>query len=462
MSRHRQHPTITPANALVAALSLLPGLVAPASASPLGFFFEDARLHASDAAGGDELGYSVAVSGSVVVVGAWLDDDDGNASGAAYVFIQPAGGWSGTLTEAAKLHASHGAAGDNFGAAVAISGTTIVVGAPGDDDNGGNSGSAYVFSEPPGGWSGTLTEDAKLVASDGEGEDNLADSVAVDGATIVAGARGRDTTTHNDAGAAYVFKEPVGGWSGILTEETILLASDGFSEDQLGYAVAVTGLTVVAGAPFHNDQGGDSGAVYVFSNPEGSIVSGTVVFEDAKLLASDGAMDDNLGLSVGASGGTIVAGAIFHDSTALDAGAAYVFVEPPGGWEGTQNEDAKLLASGGAADDHFGQSVAVAGGRIVVGAYNDSEGLGAAYAFDEPGGGWAGTLAETSKLLASDGALNDRFGSASAVAGGTIVVGAARGGAGGSAYVYGAGTPSVIFADGFESGDTGAWSLSSP
>lgn len=115
---------------------------------------EDVKLLASDAAANGAFGVGMSISGDTVVAGAYQDDDNGLNSGSAYVFVKPAGGWSGgTLNEAAKLLASDGAAGDSAGFSVSISGDTVVVSAHGDDDKGDRSGSAYVFSlavnEPP-------------------------------------------------------------------------------------------------------------------------------------------------------------------------------------------------------------------------------------------------------------------------------------------------------------------------
>jgi len=132
----------------------------------------------------------VAVAGDTVVVGAPGDDIGATiVQGSAYVFVQPVGGWSGDLTEAAHLTASDGGDFDEFGISVAVSGDTVVVGANEDDVGGGfNQGSAYVFVEPVGGWSGDLSEDAKLTASDGAGADQFGISVAVSGDTVVVGA----------------------------------------------------------------------------------------------------------------------------------------------------------------------------------------------------------------------------------------------------------------------------------
>ena len=138
-----------------------------------------AKLLASDGAAYDEFGYAVCIDGDIIVVGAGGNDDQGYASGAAYVFVEPIGGWAGTLTQDAKLLPDDGASYDAFGESVAISGDTIVVGAWGDGDNGTYSGSAYVFVRPGGGWSGTLSQSAKLLAGDGDEWDWFGWSVSI-------------------------------------------------------------------------------------------------------------------------------------------------------------------------------------------------------------------------------------------------------------------------------------------
>ena len=123
-----------------------------------------AILNSSDGTEDDYFGYSVSISGNNIVVGAYQDDDNGINSGSAYVFTKPSGGWVDTI-ETAKLTASDGSAYDYFGYAVSISGDNIVIGAYYDDDNGTSSGSAYVFAKPSGDWVDTI-ETAKLTASE--------------------------------------------------------------------------------------------------------------------------------------------------------------------------------------------------------------------------------------------------------------------------------------------------------
>ena len=115
----------------------------------------------------------MAIAGDTVVVGAYNDDDNGSESGSAYVFTRSGTTW----TEQAKLTASDGAADDFFGISVAISGDTVVIGAYADDDNGINSGSAYIYTRSGSTW----TEQAKLMASDGVRIDQFGCSVAISG-----------------------------------------------------------------------------------------------------------------------------------------------------------------------------------------------------------------------------------------------------------------------------------------
>ncbi|MDR4469907.1 MAG: FG-GAP repeat protein [Nitrospira sp.] len=392
---------------------------------------ESAKLRASDGAAADLFGYSVAVTGDTIVVGAYGADNQVINSGSVYVFVKPANGWTGTLNQQAKLLASDGAGSDFFGQSVAAAGDTVVVGAHQDNDQGSVSGSTYVFVKPPSGWTGTLTQNAKLLASDGAAGDRFGWSVAITGDTIVVGAHADDLTR----GSAYVFEKPVGGWTGTLTQSAKLLASDGAIADFFGQSVAVAGDTVVVGAYQDDDKGVSSGSAYVFVKQGGSWAG--ILNEQAKLLASDGATNDFFGYSVAVADDTVVVGAYQDDDQGSNSGSAYVFEKPVGGWMGTLNEQAKLRASDGAAGDFFGWSVGVAGNTIVVGAYGDDSQRGSAYQFEKPALGWTGTLNETATLQASVRGVGVQFGRSVAMTGGTIVVGAyGEDSFRGSAYVF--------------------------
>jgi hypothetical protein len=287
-----------------------------------------------------------------------------------------------TATQTAKLTASDGAADNYLGFSVAISGATIVAGAP-DATIGANTaqGAVYVFVEPAG---ANATQTAKLTASDGTANTTgfgggLGTSVAISGNTIVAGAWDATIGTNGNQGAAYMFVEPGVGWVN-GTQTAKLTASDGAANDGLGESVAVSGNTIVAGANATIGGNSNQGAAYVFVNPTGPNATQT-----AKLTASDAGADTYLylGGSVGVSGGTIVAGAFAAIIGGNSyQGAAYVFVEPAGGWANA-TQTAKLTASDGTAYDEFGYSVAVSGGTIVAGAQDATIGAnstqGAAY-----------------------------------------------------------------------------------
>ncbi len=431
---------------------------------------EIAKLTASDGAEDDEFGFSVSVDGDTMVVGAYRDDDSGSGSGSAYVFVRPAGGEWTEASQAAKLTVSDGARGDEFGISVSVEGNTVVVGANGaagftgsayvfvkpstgwasatetakltasdgarsngfgwsvsvdrdtlvvgadrDDDNGSNSGSAYVFVKPSTGWA-SATETAKLTASDGAAEDRFGSSVSVDGDTVVVGAYG-DDDSGSDSGSAYVFLQPSAGWAD-ATETAKLTASDGAGEDYFGRSVSVDEDTVVVGAWGDDDNGPDSGSAYVFVKPSTGWASAS---ESAKLTASDGAGNDWFGISVSVEGDIVVVGAWGDDDSggrsarSARSGSAYVFVEPAAGWAAA-TEAAKLTASDGAGSDYFGWSVSVEGDSVVVGAYRDDDSgssSGSAYAFAVRGwvrivGSGAGTVGHTVEELA--GAAEHTFG----------------------------------------------------
>ncbi len=263
---------------------------------------------------------------------------------------------------------------------------------------------------------------AKLTASDRTDDDEFGDSVAVDGDTVVVGA-------HNN-NAAYVFTRPATGW--VNDTETLKLSGSGRSS--FGRSVAIDGDTIVVGAIGQDD---DRGSAFVFIKPATGWANspGTEV---ANLTAYSRNKDDRFGRSVAIDGDTIVVGAYGNDS---NRGSAHVFTKPDTGWASSPGtETAKLTASVRNAEDHFGQSVAVDGDTVVIGAdgLNNDENPGSAYAFTKPeSGGWADST-EAAKLTGSGTANGDRFGLSVAVAGVTVMVGANGQGSNsqGAAYLY--------------------------
>ncbi len=243
---------------------------------------EIAKLVASDAAALDEFGLSVSISGDTAIVGALRDDDVPNDSGSAYVFQKVAGTW----TQVAKLTASDAAAGDHFGESVSISDDTAIVGAHFDDDVPNDSGSAYVFVKPGGGWSGSLTEDAKLTASDAAADDRFGLSVSISGDTAIVGAL-LDDDVPSGSGSAYVFVKPGGGWAD-ANEDAKLTASDAAALDAFGHSVSISGDTAIVGANGDDDGGESSGSAYVFG-PKFLAVGGEFIPLDTTMVLTAGA-----------------------------------------------------------------------------------------------------------------------------------------------------------------------------
>ena len=377
-----------------AALALLAPLVSA----------QEIKLLPSDGASDDRFGFSVAISGDTAIVGALNNDDNGTDSGSAYLFDTTTG------TQLVKLLPSDGAEHDDFGFSVGISGNTAIVGAYRDDDNGIESGSAYLFDATTG------TQRAKLLPSDGAAGDFFGYSVAISGNTAIVGAR-YDDDNGSDSGSAYLFDIVSGA------QIAKLLPSDGAIGDYFGDSVALSNNTAIIGAHRDDDNGLKSGSAYLFD-----ITSGA---QTAKLLPSDGASDDEFGASVSISGTTVIVGAPFDDDIGLDSGSAYLFDSTSGAQLG------KLTASDGNRDDWFGRAVSIHGEKIIVSAHGDDDNgdaSGSAYIFN------AITGAELEKGAPSDGAAFDFFSSSVAISGDTAIVGALNnddnGADSGSAYLF--------------------------
>ena len=385
-------------------------------ANPAGAVMPEwAKLTASDGAYGDCFGYSVSISGDYAIVGAYNDDDNGDKSGSAYIFKRSETSWS----EQAKLVASDGQGSDYFGYSVSISGDYAIVGAAYDDDNGDNSGSAYIFKRDGASWS----EQAKLVASDGAAEDYFGWSVSISGDYAIVGAF-RDDDNGDDSGSAYIFKRDGGNWS----EEAKLAASDGAAGDLFGDSVSISGDYAIVGAYRDDENGDNSGSAYIFAPNE---VDPNNWDQVAKLTASDGADSDEFGYSVSIGGDYALVGAPLDDDNGLGSGSAYIFKREGTSW----TQQAKLVASDGASEDYFGISVSISGDYAIVGAsYDDYN--GSAYIFRREGTSWY----EQMKLTASDGAYDDCFGYSVSISGDKTIVGAYgdddNGASSGSAYVY--------------------------
>ncbi len=413
----------------------------------------------------------------------WMEVQDGslrlrvNTTGARYPILVDPWVQAVELTVSSTLTGGIGSS----GSWVAVSGNTVVVGAPGATVAGVAQGAVFVFVQTtPGSWAATSTYE--LTASNGVAGDDFGFSVGIDagGDTIVVGAP-QVGSASGATGVAYVFVEPTGGpWKTTSTYNAELTADDVSLFGEFGWSVGIDagGDTVVVGAPFNPFLGyavneepySEIGEAYVFVEPTpGGVPTWSSETETAKLKASDGYGGDALGLSVGIneSGNTVVAGAIDATIPPPPAtggnqyqGAVYVFVETGGVWATPTTPttfNAKLFASDATADSHLGWSVGISGNTVVAGAYQtniiDSNtgqlnaGQGAAYVFVDPGPTPSDWVTPTTpptfnaKLTASDGAADDEFGTSVAISGSTVVVGAAStaGGVGtgaSAAYVF--------------------------
>lgn len=337
---------------------------------------EVATLTSSDGGeiGGEFGGYGVAIAANSSTCGANPCDtivaggeNETTHEGAAYVFVEPTTGWA-SHTQTAELTESTPVESDGFASSVAISGSTIVAGVPYATVGGAvNEGTVDLYTEPGGGWSNSA-QPTTLTASGATADADLGNSVALAGSTLVAGAPGATVNSNAGQGAVFVYGDSGGNW----TQSAELTASDGEASDGLGTSVAISGSTIVAGAPSATVGGADNeGAVYVFVDDT----------EKAELTASgsNGFDGDGLGTSVAVSDDTVVADAPRAPVGGDDeAGAVYMYVEPNTGW--ADNAETQTLT---ATPDLGEEPVAVTGSStsgdtVFIGA-------GAVYVFGPPG-----------------------------------------------------------------------------
>ena len=321
------------ASLALSSMVLLSFLVAPASASGAhtqgglvpssATVAETAELVASDGGVNDGLGTAVAISGSYAVVGAPSHTVGSNANqGAAYVFSNASGAWK----QVKELTASDGVAGNAFGSSVAIDGGTIVVGAPNR-----SYGGAYVFTLTAGNWN----QVAEIYDPSQKATDQFGFSVAISGSNIVVGTMISPAGTVLE-GAVYVFSNA--NVSGNWQQTSYLTLASPAPYDEFGYSVAISGNTLVVGAPVRSRNG----AAYVFTDGAGTWT------QTSTLTATDGASGDYFGLSVAILGSNVVVGAPYKPVGAnSEQGEVYVF--------NAGSQVAEFSATNGAADDLFGE-----------------------------------------------------------------------------------------------------------
>jgi hypothetical protein len=263
---------------------------------------QTAKLTASDGVAGDLFGFP-AIDDNTIMIGSPYDDDKGANSGSVDIFEKIGGIWA----EKGKIYASDTTVGDNFGRYINIEGNQAIIGAESADGNEEGSGVAYIFERINGVWQQT----ARLTASDGETGDSFSRAVKIDGNTALIGAYGND----QDKGAAYIFEKVAGEW----VETAKLTASDGAAGDLFGRSLTIEGGVVVVAARNDDDNGKDSGSVYLYEKINGFWT------EIDKLVPGDGAAGDNFGKRVDLDGNTLAVGAVFDDDKVLDSGSVYIY-----------------------------------------------------------------------------------------------------------------------------------------
>jgi len=318
-----------------------------------------------------------------------------------------------------KLEPAASAFPDFFGAACDLDGDLAVIGAPSD------AGAAHVYRRVGDAW----TLEATLEAPSPEPDDHFGTSLAIDGASIVIGAPGRDLPGKPDAGAAYVFERVAGLWTAQVLESQSQGVGDFF-----GQSVAIQQGSIVVGAPYDDALAADSGAAYVF------IRSGNVWLEQQKLKAGDASAGDRLG-SVAIQGDRIVAGAPHADRGILiDAGAAYVFQRQGTSW----SQETRLASTRPGPGESFAVRVAIDGDAILVSSplgFGVAPQAGHAEVFGFDGATWS----SEGRLQAADGAAQENFGSGIDLDGDLAILGARFASvdgrtAAGAAYLFRRGT----------------------
>lgn len=377
------------------------GMMAPPS-----LWQERASWAPSSPEAGAQFGLAVSISNDIALIGVpWATVGNLTHAGAVDVFMKSGDVW--TIQQ--RLTATAPGAEDGFGATVAISGTTAVIGAYLADRAGGiDTGAAYIFERSGAGWS----MQQELASLDGTSYDFFGTAVAIENGRVLIGARGADVMGQTDAGAAYVFERSGSVWS----QQQKLIASDGKSADQFAVSLALSGNAALIGA---HEVGTTAlpaaGAAYVFEYT-GSLWSQTV-----KLTPASGKSREHFGISLALSGDTALIGTYPTDTSGIPiAGGAYIFQRTGLLWA----EQPRLSSPDGGITDRFGSAVALRGDVALVGAPmagpTTSVATGAAYLFEHDSHSWA----FRQKLACSDCRPGDQFGASVALSSEAVLVGA--------------------------------------
>lgn len=265
-----------------------------------GTWTRTAKLVGGDTVSADLFGWSVAIEGDMIAVGARNHDSAGSNAGAVYVFQREGGDW----TERAKLMASDASADDAFGWSLALQDERLLVGAPFNGP-----GAAYLFEREGGVW----TEVASLAVAGAAADDQVARSVALQGETALLGAP-RDSANGDRSGAAYVFSHSAGGWA----EAARLAPAESEAGDEFGGAVAVGDGVIAVGAALDDAPERDAGSTTIFRR------EGDAWVELARWVAPEAVVGDQFGAAISLSGSQLALGIPGDDTRGGSAGAALV------------------------------------------------------------------------------------------------------------------------------------------
>lgn len=376
--------------------------------------FQVQQVRASDGHYLDFFGFSLAMVGDRVLIGACSDLDISTVeTGSAFVLERRTFALGNIRVrrwvQTAQLSAADGVFGDNFARSVALTEVNeAFVGAPGADAPIAESGAVYVFTLVGGVW----MQSAKLVAGDGSESASFGFSAAVSGTTAVIGAPSDDALA-TDAGSAYVFEKLAGVW----TQTAKLTASDVGPMQSFGSAVTILGTQAVIGSATDDEFGFRTGAVYVFNKING------LWTQTQKLTASDPTVRAVFGDALSLSNGVLVVGAP-SDALLLNPGAAYVFELVGGAW----TQVAKLTNY---PERHFGCAVSAQPGRALIGAWFGGAEGGVAYLFERRNGTWL----PTQRLRPHDHGQDDEFGTAAVLSRDGLWIGATESDNGAHGYI---------------------------
>ena len=264
------------------------------------------KLIPDDGVSNDYFSYAVDIDEDYAIIGAYGDDDKGSMSGSAYIFKKKNDRW----VQQQKIIDDRGERNDHFGYSVSISGNFAIVGAFRDDDKGDSSGSAIIYKQSNDTW----IKHSRLVAKDGKSNDYFGHDVSIDGEYAAIGAYRNDDKGTN-VGSVYVYKYNKGNWA----YHSKIVPNDGSPNDYFGYSLDLNKKSLIIGSYGDDDKGASAGSAYLYE-----LKSDKWEFKK-KYVASDGKPYDYFGFDVSIGDIGIIVGAYGHDEQGGMSGAVYIF-----------------------------------------------------------------------------------------------------------------------------------------